>query len=387
MDPIGRLKRFALVATVLANLTAAGAYTGAVTLSAFVRFLLPAVALASAASFLGTPRQYGGAIAALASAVGWAVVVNALSGETAGPVARSSAICGIATAMSVYSARRMWAPPMLLGVLMNLGGAMYYGAAGEVRFLALLIGLLALVAVSLLDAARHRRRVRRPRWAALLIGLLAAAAVSLGAVAVQQTVSQLSRDREPLASALITTESIRPPWSNTATPPTTTIAKDTAAQQQAKSDPEQKRLVRLILLLVALLILLLILAIVLRGLIGAWRLRRWKRRLQRQAPAASAGAAFGWMTYQLQRFGWHAPGNPAVDRLPEAGRAVGWPEPLLDPVRQVCSRSQRAVFENRPCANDTALDAWRHAEAAVAAARRNASRLRRAGAIVGLVRT
>jgi len=144
------------------------------------------------------------------------------------------------------------------------------------------------------------------------------------------------------------------------------------------------RLIAFLLLLLVALVILLLLA---RLAVGALRLRRWKRRLRRQSPAASAGAAFGWMTYQLHRLGWRLPDNPSVDRLPDTAHAAGWPEPLLEQVRAVCTRSQRAIYEAAPCEARTAAEAWGAAEHAVAAGRSHTSRLRRVAAVAGLLRT
>jgi hypothetical protein len=317
----------------------------------------------------------------------WAVVVNALSGETSGPVARSSAICGLATATSMYAARRMLSPVVAAGVLLNLGGALFYGAAGEVRVLAVLTGLLTLISISCVDAARHQRPVRRPRLAALLLGIVGAAFLTLAAVAVQQLAESLLERTDPVASSLVTPEAVRPPWNASSEPPVTSTTLPDPLRPAATSTERQQRLVRLILWLVLLLLLVVIVALFTRMALGAWRLRRWKHRLRAQEPSASTGAAFGWMTYQLRRVGWRAPGNPAVDRLPAVAHMAGWPEPLLEPVRAVCTRSQRAVFENVHCEPQTADQAWGDAERAVATGRAHASRWRRLGAVAGLLRT
>ena len=386
MDPGRRLRRASLITTALASLTAAGAYTGAVSLRAFFAFLVPAVVIATIASFVGTRRQFGGLIAGLIAAGAWAVVVNALSGETSGPVARSAAICGLATVTSVYAARRMWAPALAAGVMLNMAGALYYGAAGEVRVLAVLAGLLTLVSVSCVDAARHRREVRRPRLAALVVGIVAAATLVLASVAVQQVAERLLERNRPVASSLVTPDAVRPPWDSSPKSTVTTTLPD-PAQPAANSAEQQQRIVRLVVFLVLLLLLVIIVALLIRMAVGAWRLRRWKLRLRAQEPAASTGAAFGWMTYQLRRLGWRAPGNPGVDRLAAAAHTAGWPEPLLEPVRAVCTRSQRAVFEDAHCAPQTADDTWGEAERAVETGRAHASRWRRLGAVAGLLRT
>jgi len=228
LDTNVALRRLALGAALATVVASSFAYTGAVTTGAFVAFVLVAVAGSGlVAALIGQPQQVGGLIAGLGGAVFWSVAVNALSGETSGPVARSSAVCGVTAACAVYSARRLWIPPFLASVALGICGAMYYGAAGEVRYVALITSLLALATTAALDAARHRRRVRKPRLIAVLVGLVVAAAFVLASVGAEQVLSRVIRGDRATVSALVQPESIRPPWAqrppvSTAKPPVST---------------------------------------------------------------------------------------------------------------------------------------------------------------------
>ena len=413
MDTNVALRRLALGAALATVVASSFAYTGAVTTGAFVAFVLVAVAGSGlVAALIGQPQQVGGLIAGLAGAVSWSVAVNALSGETSGPVARSSAVCGVTAACAVYSARRLWIPPFLASVALGICGAMYYGAAGEVRYVALITSLLALAATAALDAARHRRRVRKPRLIAVLIGLVVAAAFVLASVGAEQVLSRVIRGDRATVSALVQPESIRPPWAqrppvstvkppvstvkppvSTLKPPTSSVKPSTTVRQTTTVPPRnpqtkpRKKPLDLALIITLLFLALLLLVLSLRLWLGKHRLQRWKRRLQRLPPAESAAASWSWMVFELNRLGWALSENPSIDRTAHDMVRLGWPEAVRIPAAQVAERGALAAFGADEVSVPNATESWSLAVVAVDAARSSTKRWPRTRAILRLLRT
>ena len=420
MDTNVALRRFALGAALATVVASSFAYTGAVTTGAFVAFVLVAVAGSGlVAALIGQPQQVGGLIAGLAGAISWSVAVNALSGETSGPVARSSAVCGVTAACAVYSARRLWIPPFLASVALGICGAMYYGAAGEVRYVALITSLLALATTAALDAARHRRRVRKPRLIAVLVGLVVAAAFVLASVGAEQVLSRVTRGDRATVSALVQPESIRPPWAqrppvstakppvstvkppvstvkppvSTVKPPTSSVKPSTTVRRATTVPPPnpqtkpRKKPLDLALIITLLFLALLLLAISLRLWLGKHRLHRWKRRLQRLPPAESAAASWSWMVFELNRLGWALSANPSIDRTAHDMARLGWPEAVRIPAAQVAERGAVAAFGADQVSVPSATESWLLAAVAVDAARSSAKRWPRTRAVLRLLRT
>ena len=420
MDTNVALRRFALGAALATVVASSFAYTGAVTTGAFVAFVLVAVAGSGlAAALIGQPQQVGGLIAGLGVAISWSVAVNALSGETSGPVARSSAVCGVTAACAVYSARRLWIPPFLASVALGICGAMYYGAAGEVRYVALITSLLALATTAALDAARHRRRVRKPRLIAVLVGLVVAAAFVLASVGAEQVLSRVIRGDQATVSALVQPESIRPPWAqrppvstakppvstakppvstakppvSTVKPPTSTVKPSTTVRRTTTVPPPnpqtkpRKKPLDLALIITLLFLALLLLAISLRLWLGKHRLHRWKRRLQRLPPAESAAASWPWMVFELNRLGWALSANPSIDRTAHDMVRLGWPEAVRIPAAQVAERGAVAAFGADQVSVPSATESWVLAAVAVDAARSSTKRWPRTRAVLRVLRT
>lgn len=413
MDTNVALRRLALGAALATVVASSFAYTGAVATGAFVAFVLVAVAGSGlVAALIGQPQQVGGLIAGLAGAVSWSVAVNALSGETSGPVARSSAVCGVTAACAVYSARRLWIPPFLASVALGICGAMYYGAAGEVRYVALITSLLALATTAALDAARHRRRVRKPRLIAVLVGLVVAAAFVLASVGAEQVLSRVIRADQATVSALVQPESIRPPWAqrppvstakppvstakppvSTVKPPTSTVKPNTTVRRTTTVPPQnpqtkpRKKPLDLALIITLLFLALLLLAISLRLWLGKHRLHRWKRRLQRLPPAESAAASWSWMVFELNRLGWALSANPSIDRTAHDMVRLGWPEAVRIPAAQVAERGAVAAFGADQVSVPSATESWSLAAVAVDAARSSTKRWPRTRAVLRLLRT
>ncbi|MEI7992115.1 MAG: hypothetical protein WCH93_06750 [Actinomycetota bacterium] len=441
MDTNVALRRLALGAALATVVASSFAYTGAVTTGAFVAFVLVAVAGSGlVAALIGQPQQVGGLIAGLGGAVFWSVAVNALSGETSGPVARSSAVCGVTAACAVYSARRLWIPPFLASVALGICGAMYYGAAGEVRYVALITSLLALATTAALDAARHRRRVRKPRLIAVLVGLVVAAAFVLASVGAEQVLSRVIRGDRATVSALVQPESIRPPWAqrppvstakppvstakppvstvkppvstvkppvstvksptstvkpptSTVKPPTSTVKPSTTVRQTTTVPPRnpqtkpRKKPLDLALIITLLFLALLLLVLSLRLWLGKHRLQRWKRRLQRLPPAESAAASWSWMVFELNRLGWAPSENPSIDRTAHDMLKLAWPEAVQIPAAQVAERGAVAAFGSDQVSVPSATESWSLAAVAVDAARSSSKRWPRTRAVLRLLRT
>lgn len=426
MDSYGALRRLSIGAALVTVLAGSFAYTGVVTTGAFVAFVLVASAVSGLlTAVIGQPHQVGGLITGLGGAILWSVAVNALSGETSGPVARSSALCGVGAALAVYSARRLWVPPFIGSVVLVVCGAMYYGAAGEVRYVALVTALLTLVSTAAIDAARHRRRFRKPRLVAVLIGLLVTAAFALASVGAQQALSRVLKSDQATVSALVQPESVRPPWAppprvtakppvrttnppvsttrppvstakppvSTVKPPTTVVKPDTTVRRTTTVPPRnpqtkrRKKPLDLAVIITLLLIALLLLVIAFRFWLGSHRLRHWKRILQLLPPAESSTASWSWMVFELDRLGWSLPENPSIDRMVDDMVRLGWQEAVRVPAAQVAERGALAAFGASEVSVLSATESWSLATVAVESARSSTKRWPRTRAVLRLLRT
>jgi len=412
-------RRLAVGMALVASALTSAAYTGAVTTGAFFAFALVAALVPGAvAALVGQPTQYGGPITALVCAVGWAIAVNALSGETSGPVARSSLICGTGSVVAVFGARRLWSPVVLLGLIANLAGAMYYGAADEARTLAVVIGLLTLLTIAVVDAARHRRTVRRPRFGVLVASLVGLALFVLAAVSTGSLLARITNRSNAVTSALVVPEAIRPPWASPVSPseataapttvppqptnatdaqtsvaPTTTAATDSASTSGTKTPSaevmKQKRreAISLVLIIVLALLLLLLVAFLARMALGAYRLRRWKHRLAALPAGESTAAAWRWMVFLLRRLGWATRTHPVIDTMAADMARLAWPEPLRVAAARVADNGTTAAFSGQPTDEEVRELTWADAETAVREARALTKRSRRLLATLMLVRT
>ena len=417
MDSYRTLRRLSIGAALVTVLAGSFAYTGVVTTGAFVAFVLVASAVSGLlTAVIGQPHQVGGLITGLGGAILWSVAVNALSGETSGPVARSSALCGVGAALAVYSARRLWVPPFIGSVVLVVCGAMYYGAAGEVRYVALVTALLTLVSTAAIDAARHRRRLRKPRLVAVLIGLLVTVAFVLASVGVQQALSRVLKSDQATVSALVQPESVRPPWAppprvrakppvsttnppvsttrppvSTAKPPEHTVQPETTVRRTTVPPPvttkHHKRPLNLALIITLLLLAVLVLIIVLRLWLGSRRLRRWKRTLQLLPPAESSAASWSWMVFELDRLGWTLSENPSIDRAARDMLELGWPESVRVPAALVAEQGALASFGASEVSVLSATESWSLATVAVESARSSTKRWPRTRAVLRLLRT
>lgn len=397
MDSARTLRRAAVAASLVVCVVASFAYTGAVTAAAFFAFVLVAAFVAgSVTALIGQPRQVGGLLAGLAVAAMWAAAVNALSGETSGPVARSSLCCGVASALAVYSTRRLWAPAFLLAVAVGIGGALYYGAAGEVRVVSIVAGAASLATIALIDGVRHRRALHRPSTAGVLVGCLLACLLAVAAVGISAAADRALHRSASFTSSLVDPDSIHPPWAvRASTMPTTNPLRDHETTQGSShvaipnntSLHQQRSTLRVILLIALVAVMLMLIVLSARFLLGAYRLRRWKRQLQDLPPAESTAAAWVWMMFLLGRLGWQPRANPAIDLMVDDMRVLGWPGQVCEPAGDVAVRGTAATFARDGAAGASPGTAWASAERAVAAARCRTHRARRARAFIELLRT
>lgn len=386
------MRRLAVGASLLTMVATSFAYTGAVARGAFFGFVLvAALSTGLLTAVVGQPHQLGGLLTGLVVAVGWSVCVNALSGETSGPVARSSVVCGLSTALGVYSARRLSTAPFLLAVVLSMAGALYYGSAGETRPLALAVAALALLSSGAIDVARHERRPARPGVAVLAVGGLLVALLLTAAVGAQAAITRAFGRDSALSSTLVEPAAIRPPWS--ARPPSapvgvpsTTVA-PTATTLAPSGTALQNELLNLVLVLALALLGLLAVLVGVRLLVGQYRLVRWKRRLRSLQPGERTTAAWTWMTFHLDRLGWTPRANPSIDMMADDVARLRWPEPIRVPAVGVAALGTSAAFAQGPCNEDDAVSAWDQAERAVRAARECSGRLRRTKAFLWLLRT
>jgi hypothetical protein len=216
------VRRLTTAAHFIATILAALCYMGTVPFSAVWAYVLPGTVIAVVATFL--PRKsdsYAGLISGLGSGMVWAIIVNGLSGENLGPVARSTTMCVIGVALVVGGIRRREPHTSMVGHLIILIGALYYGAANEVWKLALVASIFQLagyIGTSIVAQRRQPQHRSRREYLPLLILFLVSIIIVL--TTPWKLPGILQRDN-PQVSSLVVSSAVQPPW---ASPPITATA-------------------------------------------------------------------------------------------------------------------------------------------------------------------
>jgi hypothetical protein len=236
------MSRKALAAVTLTCLVAAVSYAGAVSTTALLAGVLPSVLLAAAVGAWVRARrtQWAALIVGAVVVLGASELVNVWSGESNGPAARSTFVAAGCTLLAVVAA---WSrsPALFLAPLAGIVfGALALGAGGEVRSVAVVAAVFAVVTLGWIEQARRNWAERRPRRGAamallsLLVGVAAALIVLLQAQHDAARPELLARAQAKLA--------IKPGWTDPFASATT--RRDTTAgldpgQSAASSDSRQ----------------------------------------------------------------------------------------------------------------------------------------------------
>ena len=355
-----------VIASVLTGLC----YLGSVRSSAVWLYIFPAIGIAALAIFAPRkPTPLTCLLSGLISGMVWAVIVNNLSGDNLGPVARSTTVCVVGTTLVVTGLRRGEPNTSLIGQVLNLSGALFYGAANEVWKLALLAMVFQLAGyVGSLQEAQNRKPQVYPWWKFLLFLLLLLVGITTFLAAPLQPIGLLQRD-DPLQSVLLTNIDVKPPWDS---PPTTTTTlgetattiDDTTTTTTADTststtnlvlnadvlpDEKQKFSWWIVVLISCLLLLILLCVAILRVFYVYILFERVTRRWRNQKVRQSISASWKWTTLVLRAYGFQIP--PATS-LEQIGNGVGV-EHLPASIQKKCTElalicNSSAFFRNEP---------------------------------------
>jgi hypothetical protein len=213
------------IASVLTGLC----YLGSVRSSAVWLYILPAIGITALATFAPrNPTPLTCLLSGLICGMFWAVIVNDLSGNNLGPVARSTTVCVVGTTLVVTGLRRGDPNTSLIGQLLNLSGALFYGAANEVWQLALLAMVFQLAGHIGSSQEARKSQLQMHSWRKYLLFLLLflVGITTFSATPLQQ-IGLLQRD-SPLQSLILTGINVKPPWNSTQAT-TTTLAETATA--------------------------------------------------------------------------------------------------------------------------------------------------------------
>lgn len=364
---------------------AAVGYAGSVRVPALLTYVLPTAAVVGVvAGQLG--RRVGvvsGAALAALLALLLAQLANTTGGETSGPVARSTFLAGLFTAVAAAGARVTSPPVVALPVMLVLAGALYLGAAGEVLPVLVATAVLLVLTLPLLESARRRadRSVRR-RW---LTPVLAAA---VGASALAAAQLQAQRGPGPprgLAEAQIDRTVIPPRLLGAGSVPQEAAAQPRPARTsvpQSRSAPVPAPPGRQVApgpLLVIGLLLGLALALLVRVALVALGWRRLRRRLRRGAAGHPVAGAWVWAVLRLRSYGVPVPASTSPDRYAAGDSPTTVSDSVDRPLQDVAVWAVRATFQPQPGLPTASTgQAWTAAASAVSQRRRELHRARRA---------
>jgi hypothetical protein len=335
------------LAIALCCVVAALAYGGALRPGAVAVFVLPSVVIVAVVALLQSRRRGAGIATALAAmlALVLAAIANTAGGQTSGPIARSTFLAGIGTAVAVCWAPRL--PPLLacVPVACVFGGALMLGAAGEER--GVLVATVALLALSVPMLERSRLHARGLAWrgitpaVAALVGLAAHAGAGLQDALVDQPPRVFDSARAANRPVV--------------------AAPDTSAHVPGGA-------LTWLLLVVALVAL----AVLVRLLVVAMTWRRLQRRLRAGTPEQSAVGAWAWALARLRGYGVPILPSLTPDALTRMSPAVAT---ALGPTAQWANA---AAFPAHPQVDaDQSNAAWAAARSAVDARRDELSRVHR----------
>jgi lipoprotein signal peptidase len=327
----------------------------------------------------------------------WAVIVNGLSGESLGPVARSTTACIAGVTLIVFGLRRKEPNTSLIGLLLILFGAMYYGAANEVwklAFVASIFQLVSYIGISH-DAQRRRPRERtRSQYLLLLLLLLISTVVVL--TTPWKLPGILNRDNAQI-STLVSSADITPPWSasQTATAPiptTTTMPRTTTTKpattnsspqttttttkpvvvKRPKEDQESR-----LWLWILMILLVVSFGIIARLMFVKIMNRSLFQKLPSQDNRVSIRFSWIWTRARLEQFGYGTTASVSVDRVSTSEQVETWPVEMQAGIKELADLAELAIFSNQSLSDEQESSAWNISSALISTARNSSTRLRR----------
>ena len=357
------LKRLTAAAYFVATVLSVLCYLGSVRSTAVWIYLLPAAGIAAVATAAPRkPSTYAGLISGLTCGMIWAVMVNSLSGENLGPVARSTTACIIGATLVVFGMRRKEPNTSLIGQLFILFGALYYGAANEVWKLALVAMVFQLAGyIGSSHIAQNRRAQEHSRRKYLMLVLLLFTSIVI-ILATPWKLPGLLNRANPRQSVILSNTDVKPPWNSPKTTTTTVAgASPTANVDSVPLAPEvdeQQVDWSLIALIVVLTLLFIVIALLIRMLYVQVRFVRTTKRWRNQEARSSIAASWLWTTLVLRTFGFSfSPATP-LESIGKDESVKGWPEEVREPLLQLAEMCGDAAYKREVPTDEAHTQAW-----------------------------
>lgn len=323
---------------------AALSYSGAVTPTALLAFVLPAVVLVTVVTaMVGRLSLRLATVSGLLAALTVAEIVNLVSGTAHGPAARSTFAAAVFTVLAVSAALSPWPALFSAGVVGVVVGALGLGAGAEVGSVAVATAVVTVVGIAVLEARDRQWPSRPPQLTTVVV--LAVVVGALVATVALRADRLIDGAPDVLAPGAVQPTIMPPPILGDQNPPTPTPSANPPSRVDSDSTPPMEPVMPLgtfwFLVLGGVLTLCLCLALRTLWVALAWRLLR--RRLRRGSGAAQVAGAWVWSTRRLRSAGWPMPPALSAD-------AVGAGEGLADLPRNVRSALREVA--------QSTVDAW-----------------------------
>ena len=279
------------------SLLACASYSGAITTLGLFAYVLPCVLVAMAAGWRWRTNTLPGLMGLPLLALALAEIVNLVSGDGAGPAAKSTAFAATGAGVAMLLAGSQVPSAFLLPLAGLVGGALGLGAAEEVRVPVVVAGVAALATLAVIE--RDRRRPRQLPLGVLRIGVVIALVGVAGFAAVTYQLDQQTRTPYYLFPDSVRQE-IKPPGAPSPSPtasPTPTVSPTptaTASPTPVATAPPQHHAGASVDASTVLWVLgFALLPFVLLGLLLLRSAVSW-RRLRRQLLGSGAAGAWTW---------------------------------------------------------------------------------------------
>jgi hypothetical protein len=338
-------------------------YLGSVSSIAAYLFLLPAVGISAVATLAPRrPATYAGLISGLTCGMIWAVIVNILSGENLGPVARSTTACIIGVTLVFFGLRRNEPNTSLIGHLLVVFGALYYGAANEVWKLAIVAVVIQLAGyIGSLQISQNRQSQKLSRRKLLLLIMLLTTIIVV-ILATPWKLPGVLNTANPRQSAILGDTDVKPPWNFTRSTTTTFVVSSlTTSVSSVLEAPEfDKQQVdwSLIALVVVLILLSIILILLLRILYVHVLLSRTTKQWRNQEARSSISASWLWTTRFLRTYGFSfSPATP-LESIYKDEAVEQWPEAIREELLKLAEICGNAAYRKNVPAVEAHTQAW-----------------------------
>lgn len=401
------VRRLTTAAHFIATILAALCYMGAIPSSAVWAYILPGTVIAAIATSLPRkPNSYAGLISGVSCGMLWAILANSLSGENLGPVARSTTVCVIGVALVIGGIRRREPHTSMVGHLIILFGALYYGAANEVWKLALVASIFQLagyIGTSIVALRRQPQHRSRREYLSLVILLLVSIIIVL--TTPWKLPGILQRDN-PQVSSLVVSSAVQPPWASPPTtsttlpttttttifppvvtlnpnidPLSTTTTTTTTSQVTTTTNQETNKRKKEEESCLWFWILLLILVVIVTTLGRLLYVRAKNLSLLRQYATEnnreSIRLAWNWTLANLSQYKFEVSKSIAVERIAASEQVRTWPSSMQFTITGLAKLAEAAIFSDQPSSDEDNKSAWSNSAALVSEARNHRSRFRR----------